>query len=379
MVTKRQHLSDYCFLDTSPEARLSQFERLTLTGGAELERALGWITKQCAAFSFTKQVEGIEVAAIKNAADFYSNHKDWSSNPNSFFVEPTSIPKVDTHFVHGFTNGHILDLKFKSSYQVQNPAYRFEHAKYEENQSVHARMWQHDEGARATIFALHGWTMGDQRLNSLAFLPGLFYRMGLDVVLVELPFHGRRRPQALGNEAGNLFPGNNLSRTNESLGQIISDLRQLALFLKSKGAQNIGCVGMSLGAYVSALWASLDPLSFCIPIVPVVSMPELAWKAVSIDPEFKRFKGEGLTKELLQRGYAVHSPLNHKPKIDRDNALILAGLGDKIIPSAQPRMLWNHWDHPPIHWFRGGHLAQFKSKRAMERIIRFFHERGFTS
>lgn len=177
----------------------------------------------------------------------------------------------------------------------------------------------------------------------------------------------------MSDKGSNLFPNGDLARTNEALGQIISDLRELSAFLGSHGAQNIGCVGMSLGAYVSALWASLDPLSFCIPIVPVVSMSDMAWRLMRNDRELRR---QGMSRDLLERAYRLHSPLTYTPKIERDKVLILAGLADRVVPSAQPRLLWEHWGRPEIQWFRGGHLAQFRSKRAMARIIKFFGANG---
>jgi len=339
---------------------------------------LSWIIRQCSSFAIGQSNTNIDVAAFIKAAEFYSSNQNWLDKPESFFVAPSSIPNVESKLVHGLKDGSILDLKFQSSYQIQYPDFEVESQLYPENKTVHARYWQHAEGAPATIVALHGWTMGDQRLNSLAFLPGQFYKLGLDVILVELPYHGRRKPKALTDaEVQNLFPGGKLALTNEALAQIIHDLRGLQMFLGKQGVENLGVVGMSLGAYVGALWASLDPLAFCIPIVPVVSMSDLAWKYLSRDANYKSFFEAGLTREILQAGYAVHCPLNHELKLSRDKVLILAGLADKIVPSAQPGMLWRHWQEPTLHRFRGGHLTQLKSPRALEKVIEFFRSNGW--
>lgn len=355
---------------------MSQFERLTLLGGRELERALEWITKTTSNFSLLNSLDRnnhiIDVKGMIEHADFYSGNAKWAKNPASFYAKPKTSPDVKSKLIHGLKDGGVIDLSFESSYVPQNPAYEILFERYSENKFVHARYWQHTEKAKGTIIALHGWTMGDQRLNSLAFLPGYFYKQGYDVMLVELPFHGRRKPKELTqDQADSLFPGSNLALTNEVIAQFIHDLRQLKMFLDKHGAAKTGCVGMSLGAYFASLWAMLDRLDFCIPIVPVSSMSEIAWKALKTIPHFADLKRDGLSKPLLERGFAIHCPLSFTPQTQAEKVMILAGLADKIVPSSQPRALWKHWGKPDMHWFRGGHLLQFKSRRALSMISKF--------
>src|SRR5690606_33705729 len=120
---------------------------------------------------------------------------------------------------------------------------------------------------------------------------GYFYRNGFDIVLVELPFHGRRRAE----QTATLFPSTDFVVTNEAIAQAISDVRELQLYLTSMGVKTVGAMGMSLGAYVASLWASLDPLAFCIPIVPLVSMADLAWSIVVNDPQFSLYRAQGIS------------------------------------------------------------------------------------
>lgn len=368
--------SDYCIVGNDPDRRLSPVERATLTGGNELSRMLSRVASQLTNFSYGDKLGEIHAARIYEAANFYGRDS-WKTAPETFFTPPTGIIAPKTTTVHGFSNGEILDIEFKSLYEVHNPQVRPDWKKHKENQTVHARMWRHKEKAPATIVAIHGWTMGDQRLNSMAFLPGLFYRMGLDIVMIELPFHGRRMPKGGDSSDLTLFPSVDVARTNEAMGQIISDLRQLFLYLKADGANHIGVMGMSLGAYAGALWASLDPVDFCIPMVPLVSMSEMAWQALTSIPSFPRLKREGLTFDLLVDAYHVHAPLSHTPKVSRERALIIAGLGDLVVPSRQPNMLWEHWGRPSLFWLSGGHATQFTRDAVFQEITGFFETLGY--
>lgn len=372
-------LEDYCFLNSSPDYRLSSFERLTLLGGIELERALQWAARQFSDFSYSGRLGELDLERLEAAASFYSS--GYGTDPASFFVRPPSPSPSREVPIHGLKDGEILDLEFESVYAPHFPgaAATFDH--YPENKTVYARWWRHEGIPRATIIALHGWTMGDQRLNSLAFLPGMFYRLGIDVVLVELPFHGRRKPKDIGDLS--LFPSADVVRTNEAMGQVISDLRQLRDLVASRAAiqgrndHEIGVIGMSLGAYAGALWASLDPLSFCIPIVPLASMSDLAWRIVSSEPEYVPLLERGLSRELLERVYNVHAPLAHRLKIPTNRALIIAGHGDLMVPPMQPKMLAEHWGNPEIYWFHGGHAAQFRRSRAFGEICAFLRRLNF--
>ncbi|MCB0333523.1 MAG: alpha/beta hydrolase family protein [Bdellovibrionales bacterium] len=376
MTSKRgKKEGSFCFLDTSDEYRLSTFERLTLTGGGELERAIRWLSSQFGKLPVGDPTIDFNRKLFEQSYQFYTSQR-WMNSPEDFFVSPTEAPTVSERCLHKLADGEVVDLEYASQYRVQFRPYASTFKKFKENGRVHVRLWRHRERARCTVVAIHGWTMGDQRLNSLAFLPGMFYNRGLDVALIELPFHGRRKPKV--SVAGELlFPSANIARTNESMGQVISDLRQLHLYLKESGTNDIGLVGMSLGAYIAALWCSLGFLDFCIPVVPLVSLAEVAWDVLHEFDRFSLFERAGISLEVLEQVYHIHSPLAHHPKISPRRVLILAGLGDSIVPPGQPKLLWQHWGMPTLYWMRGGHVAQLQRSRGYKEIVAFLGRLGY--
>ena len=370
----RQSLSDYCVIGGELDQHLSRFERLTLVGGRELEKAISWFARQLSRFNYLDQFGSLDISVLKETAQYY-NRPVLLSDPGSFYQQPLQAPLVSERQVHGLVDGCILDLEFPSSYKPQYPGLTDYYDSFVTNKTVHARYWQHGDKRRPTLIAIHGWTMGDQRINSLAFQPGYFYRQGLDIVLVELPFHGRRTVQ----NAPPLFPSTDFVLTNEAIAQAISDMRELHLYLTSIGVPKVGVMGMSLGAYVASLWSSLDVLEFCIPIVPLVSMADLAWAIVCNDANFPLYRAQGVTPELFEAVYFMHSPLSFKSKCSTERLMIVAGLSDGVVPPEQPKQLWQHWGNPRIHWFEGGHVAEFKKSHAFREISRFFSELGLIS
>lgn len=371
-----ESISDFCLLNVPKNARLSNFERLTLIGGLELDKSVNWLKNKLNKFSWNNLVDDISVSELRKASNYYNTlfQKD---NLASFYSHITSIPKIDYKVIHGLRDGAIIDLAFESAYNSRHVDFIERLHSYKENSTVHARMWKHDGQSVGTIITIHGWTMGDQRLSSLAFQPGYFYSQGFNVVLFELPFHGRRKVKTKDSISSVPFPSSDVILTNEAIGQSIYDLRCLKAWLESNDQYSqIGCMGMSLGGYVSALFASLDELAFCIPVVPLVSMSEIAYKILEASPNYSKFVDEGLTKELLEALYYMHSPLNFKPKMSKEQFLIIGGKNDRVLPEEHTRMLYNHWNYPKLHWFNGGHFALFEREKVFFRIKSFFADLG---
>lgn len=347
---KKDGLSDYCILGGSQQNRLSDVERLTLVGGTELVRILNRISRDGSFGGFESLVGGLDLKMLEEAAAFYGERSAWPT-PSSFFRPPAGIIAPRITPIHGLADGEISDIEFESCYVPHHPSFSKVMDAIVENRTVHARHWKHTHGSHVTIVAVHGWTMGDQRANSLAFLPGLFYRLGFDIVLLELPFHGRRVTPELREIGHSLFPSGNVVLTNEAVAQTISDLRQLRLILKALGSKEIGCIGMSLGAYVASLWATLDALSFVIPMVPLVSMSDLAWEAIVA----RGSENLSISPALLERIFSVHCPLSYPVKTASHKTMIVAGDGDTVIPRSHPLRLQAHFGTEEMIWFSGNH------------------------
>lgn len=269
----------------------------------------------------------------------------------------------------------VRDLSFASGHIVFHDDYRETYVGYRENATVRTRLYSRGS-SRPVVVCLHGWGGGAYWLEERAFLVSYLLRIGLDVALFQLPFHADRTP-AQARRSGELFPGQHVVRTNEAFGQAIHDLRALAGYLRAAGAPLVGAIGMSLGGYTAALWATLDAeLGFCFPIIPAVSMSTLMWRHGSRSPARLRAERAGVSQSLLDRAFAIHSPLTRSVLLPPERLLIVAGRGDRITPPDQARALWRHWHKPPIHWFPGGHLAQVGRGNAFRAIRRRLTDAG---
>jgi pimeloyl-ACP methyl ester carboxylesterase len=296
--------------------------------------------------------------------------------PSKFFPAPELPSPKLTPVADGPLGTRVVDLAYPSHYEPFLPAARILFAGVVENQTAHARWWTSGRG-RPTIVLLHGWGGGNHWVTARAFQVPYWLRHGFDVAAFVLPYHGDRAPavQQFGPKSGALFPSPNPMRTNEGFGQAIYDLRALSQFLRSRGSSAIGVMGMSLGGYTTALWASVagpddvGGVDFAVAMIPAVSMARLMWRHGESSPQRKRAASAGITEELLADAFAVHTPTSRPVRLMRERLAVIAGRGDRITPPEQAEALAVHWGVEPL-WFDGGHLAQVGRGDALRSVRR---------
>jgi dienelactone hydrolase len=284
--------------------------------------------------------------------------------PSRFFPEPEPPAVTLAPAGDGPLGTQAIDLAWPSEYEPFLPAARDLHARVLENHTAHARWWTSGHG-RPAIVMLHGWAGGNHWVTARTFAVPYWLRHGYDVAAFVLPFHGPRAPGA----SGALFPSPNPLRTNEGFGQAIYDLRALARFLRDRGASAVGAMGMSLGGYTTALWASVADLDFAVAMIPAVSMARLMWRHGEASPARLAAARAGITEDLLADAFAVHAPTTRPPRLPRARLAVIAGRGDRITPPEHAEELARHWG-VDVAWFPGGHLAQVGRGEALRAVRR---------
>jgi pimeloyl-ACP methyl ester carboxylesterase len=270
----------------------------------------------------------------------------------------------------------VHDASWPSRYRASYPGYQEDLARYAANGTAHARLYQGPGRDRPVVLCLHGWGAGQPWLDERAFLVPYLLHIGLDVALLQLPYHGQRAP-VQAPRSGSLFLTSHLVRTNEAFGQAIHDARALTLALRARGAPSVGVLGMSLGAYVGALWASLDDdLAFAGALIPAVSLGALWWSHGEGMAARRNAERSGVDEQQLAEVFAVHAPLARPPRLPRERLFIAASRGDRITPPAQAEALWRHWGEPEMVWMAGGHLAQLTRGDAFRALRRWLYSLG---
>jgi dipeptidyl aminopeptidase/acylaminoacyl peptidase len=161
-----------------------------------------------------------------------------------------------------------------------------------------------------------------------------------------------------------------VSELNAAAGRAIYEIMAAVRWLRREVDVPVGILGLSLGGYLAATAAGLDPdLAFVIPMVPPACLGDLAWRFFTASRSAHETEQVALTYEELRAAYRVHSPLTYTLRIPRERAMIIAGRGDRIVPPEHPHALWRHWGEPRIHWFSGSHLAPFGRSGIVEAVV----------
>jgi hypothetical protein len=178
--------------------------------------------------------------------------------------------------------------------------------------------------------------------------------LGFNLVFPVLPLHGHRKVTPLSGEA---FLSFDLVNTVHGLAQAVWDVRRLLSWVREQSPTAIGVYGLSLGAYTAALLAGLDGELHClIAGIPVCDFPDLFREH---SPRHIRLRAieHKILGGAAEDTHRVVSPLFLPTRVAPGRRFIFAGLGDRVAFPTQAHKLWQHWEKPPVLWYRGNHVG----------------------
>jgi Alpha/beta hydrolase domain containing 18 len=278
----------------------------------------------------------------------------WLDDPAGFHCLPPPLRDVEITRGSRWAIAHEW-LSFASGYEPHGDDPAGERWRsYERNRTAHAWMLRGDPDA-PWLVCLHGSGTGHPLLDAAGFAARRLHELGLNLLFPVQPLHGPRRAPQTGTGA---FLSFELLDTLHGFAQAVWETRRLVRWLRSRGASRVGIYGISLGAYTAALLATLEPVDFVLAGIPLCDIPDLY---VGHSPAHLRSRAEalGLIGGELRELFTLISPLARPPTPAREHRYLFAALGDRIVPPAHARRLWEHWQRPTISWYPGGHVSFF--------------------
>jgi pimeloyl-ACP methyl ester carboxylesterase len=228
---------------------------------------------------------------------------------------------------------------------------------YAPNRTAGASLLRHPGPGdhRPWLIGIHGFGMGFPYMDFGAFDPHrLHHELGYNLVLPTLPLHGYRKITRFSGEA---FLSFDLVNSVHGLAQSVWDIRRVISWIRSMSRAPIAVYGVSLGAYVAALLASIEPgLDRVLAGIPVCNFPSL-FEYHSPRHIQLRAEEHGILGGAAEDVHRVVSPLALKPLVDKPGRFIFAGQGDRVVLPTQAHELWRHWGEPSIRWYPGGHVG----------------------
>ena len=275
------------------------------------------------------------------------------------------------------SGGKVVEtLRWHSQHVPLCPHYRARHAgEYARNQMVSAR-WLHPRTGprKKALVYVHGWLEPGPWIEEAVLLPRFYDALGVDVLHVQLPFHGSRNPQSALFH-GEFFWTADLVRSLEAVRQSCIDARTLVAWLRAHGYEEVGVTGISLGGSITMLLACVTPTPDYI--VPIVSHLHLA-EAVEDAPilwrmktDLERFVVDRARRQDIFRRIGLE---RLAPALPPERQLWIMGKNDAYIAAPLVEQQWSEWGKPPIEWLPGGHMTFPLSLTRIVERTREFHE-----
>jgi pimeloyl-ACP methyl ester carboxylesterase len=289
---------------------------------------------------------------------------------NAYFPEPRAVDPAATT-AGSFRGMARVELGWPSVEPTFLPEMAERYGRVAENRVACARLLSRGKG-RPVVILVHGYLMGRLALEERIWPVAALDARGLDCAFTVLPLHGRRADPRHGGRPE--FPGRDPRMANEGFRQAVTDLRELALYLRQCGHSAVGAMGMSLGGYTVALAATVEPtLDFVVPVIPLASLADFAREQGELPdaPETS-----ALEHRLQEEAHAIVSPVHRAPLVAPERILVLGGKADRITPLSHARRLATHL-RAPLATLPGSHLVHLGRASGFERVFELFRGLGF--
>jgi hypothetical protein len=283
------------------------------------------------------------------------DRRGWLGDPASYHRTPPPLLAVEERPVR-LGRLRYRHARFESGF-VPHPGEpgRARWGHYEANRTGHAWLLRHDGAPRPWVVCVPGFRMGHPLVDLVGFRARwLHRRLGLNVAVYVMPFHGPRR---VGRRSGDGYLSGDFIDTLHAQAQAVWDLRRLIGWLRREGAPGVGVHGISLGGYTTALLAALEPrLDAVVAGIPASCFVGLARRHVppGVAALLDR---SGFPLERIEEVLRVVSPLAMPVRVPRERRFVYAGTADRLAPPEQAWDLWRHWERPHVTWYQGSHVS----------------------
>jgi hypothetical protein len=202
---------------------------------------------------------------------------------------------------------------------------------------------------------INGYRTGNPLLDPAVFGAPRLRALGLNLAFLVLPLQGPRRA---GRTSGDRIFTSGVPNMLHGTSQAVWDARRLISWLRqSQGAPGVGVSGISLGGFITALLADIEPgLTCAIAGVPETDLVRSFRRQIEplLPPFYEQW---GLSWAPVERVLRPVSPLAMPPLVPHEGRFIYAGLVDRWVRPGNVHALWKHWGKPEILWYDGSHTS----------------------
>ncbi|HVP31881.1 MAG TPA: alpha/beta hydrolase family protein [Myxococcota bacterium] len=279
--------------------------------------------------------------------------------PDVLFPAPSRVPAVERRARWRLGGLASEDLTFPSLHDPLEPAFRrYYHARQRRIHTVYVRSIRPDAAAhRPRLLYIHGYMQPETLIEEFALLSTLSRVLQMEVVQIQPPYHGRRKPRSSRFD-GELYWTADLVRSIESIRQTILDARTLLAWMRKESSQPVGIVGLSLGGALAAALTCLEPgFAFSAPVIGHMDLAALVTDA----PVLGAMRADLARFGWKPRDFAAFTKRmgwnELRPVIPSDRIHLFAAKDDHFFRASVMRAMWRRWGKPRIRWYPTSHMG----------------------
>jgi hypothetical protein len=271
--------------------------------------------------------------------------------------EQTKVPeryRLQTHTFDWEMNGKSeLPIAGVEMFEVRFPSPVT--TKYPENNTVHAEFYRPKSAGPHPGVIVLDITGGNQKLSRL--IARHLAQNGIAGMFVQMAYYGPRRPA----EKRVRLLSTNVDQTIEGVRQTVLDLRRATAWLESRpeiDAKQLGIMGTSLGSFVAALTAEMEPkLGRVCVLLGGGGFVDAYYNDPRVMPLRQVYELTGGTKERLVNWIAPVDPITCAGNLCDRKVLIVGAKHDEIVPPRMAERLWEETGRQRILWLDSGHYT----------------------
>jgi dienelactone hydrolase len=224
-----------------------------------------------------------------------------------------------------------------------------------ENNTVHAEYYRPKKAGPFPAVVVLDITGGDQSLSRV--IARQLAQNGIAGLFVQMAYYGPRRPPG----SSKRLLSYDIPQTFAAIRQTVLDLRCAAAWLEARpevDGKNLGIMGTSLGSFMAALTAEMEPRYRKVAVVlGGAGFVDGFYNHPQAAPIVKAFEALGGSKEMAVRFIAPVDPLTKAGNLKDRKLLIIAAKNDEIVPPRMALNLWNATGRQRIIWLNAGHFS----------------------
>jgi dienelactone hydrolase len=179
---------------------------------------------------------------------------------------------------------------------------------------------------------------------------------GIAGLFVQMAYYGPRRPMG-----GPALITVNIEHTMNGIRQTVLDIRCATSWLESRpeiDATKLGILGTSLGSFISALTAAMEPrLGRVVLLLGGGGLVDAFYENPKAKPFLQAADLVGLTREKMKKMIAPADPLTYAELLKERKLLMIAASRDDIVPPIAAQKLWEATGKPKIIWLDATHVG----------------------